>query len=237
MSKLRDRIRRMSRQESTPMGFARAAAPRTMPGLLLLAIVDSAGAAEEASSAGADALLFAQAPRGGVKGMEATPWGFRVADNAAAADLSGTQADFVVVGQDLGLEAIGDTDLGVVLEADESWPDAIVQSIQVFSPDAIYVRSGGGLTMRRLLEIRRLSGLAGPLLLEVDSPPPSGALQLLRDAGVAGLVLTSGARKSIAGLRQQVDAMPPRKRKREEGSMAVIPRVESLPMEDDEDLP
>lgn len=229
MSKLRDRIRRLGRPQSAPMGFARAAAPRPPSSLLLFALLGPSEAGdgtsiERALEGGADGIIAAAPKPGASKDVW---WGHVLSGGAAPAG-----ADFVVAGAGVPLDSLPADAQGIVIEVDEAWSDTTLRAVEVLDPDALYVRFGERASMKRLLDLRRLSLLGAPLLLEVGAPPDAATLRLLRDAGVAGLVAAGDALRSLPSLREQVNALPPRKRKRDDAD-AVIPRA-AVSGEDDE---
>jgi hypothetical protein len=117
---------------------------------------------------------------------------------------------------------------------DEGWPDATLRALDMLAPDAIYVQLGDDVSLQRLLQLRRFASLAGPLLIEVASAPPPETLTLLREAGVVGLVTSAAASGEIAALRERINELPARRRKRE-GSEAVLPRIAAAAEESDED--
>lgn len=226
MSKLNERIRRLGQTESAPMGFLRVTNTKHSAGLLLLARADTASV--EAVDAGADGLIFGLVP--------ATPpdgwWG------AYAGSSKAEGADFLVAGPGTPLETLAEDGPSLVIEVDESWLDTQLRAVELFSPDAIYLRQAdNSVTMERLLTIRRISGLAGPVILELQSAPDAKELRLMRDAGVVALVLPASDKTALGTLRQLIDALPPRKRKRDDQhSDAVVPQLRPVATDgDDED--
>ncbi len=231
MSKLRDRIRRLGRVDGAAIGFARAVAARPSAALLLLVRTDgNGGGVEEALEGGADGVIVAGGtPPRRVDGKDI--WWGMVAAGPLPEDIPGTGADFIVAGVDAPPAALLSEGVALVIDVDEDWPDASLRALAMFSPEAIYVRLGDKISMPRLLELRRLSGLAAPILLEVGPRAElEPSLPLIRDAGVAGIVLTADARGRLAALREQVNKLPPRRQKRAE---AVLPRLEAGAEDDD----
>ena len=224
MGKLSERIRRLGRTETNPMGFLRTASTPATPSLLLFLRGDtSAGTPETADGVISTSTGASKERSTGLRGYAGT--------DALTRD---SGADFVVIGPSADLSSLGD-DLSLVIEIDESWPDAILRAIDQFSPEAAYLRLNSAVTVERLLAIRRIASTAGPVLLETELALESDALRLLRDAGVAGLVLTKEA--SLKTMRERINALPPRKRKRDEHSDAVLPAASARghDEEDDED--
>ncbi|MCH7809968.1 MAG: hypothetical protein IH863_05240, partial [Chloroflexi bacterium] len=90
------------------------------------------------------------------------------------------------------------------------------------------------LTVERLLAVRRLSALARtPLLANAQPDIDAKSLELLRDSGVAGIVLDDAGK--LAALRKRIAALTPRGRRKESHPDAVIPAQAAAGDEDDED--
>ena len=222
MSKLSERIQRLGRTENTSMGFVRAATKNAAPGLLLLARASQPDNATV--SAGADGLLLSTLPAR-AEGL----WGL----HPAGASVAG--ADFIIVGPETNLATLALDGVGLVIEADESWPGATLRSLEMFQPDAIYLNLGDApLSLPRLLSLRRVSALAGPLVVEAPAAPDANTLRLLRDAGAAAIIVPAGDRAAITALRERIDALPPRRRRKEERAEATLPRLSASAEDDDE---
>jgi len=90
------------------------------------------------------------------------------------------------------------------------------------------------LTIERLLTVRRLSSLARtPLLANAKPDIDSKSLELLRDSGVAGVVLDDAGK--LAALKKRIAALPPRGRRKETHTDALIPAQATTPHDHDED--
>ncbi|MSQ61964.1 MAG: hypothetical protein EXR43_05240 [Dehalococcoidia bacterium] len=223
MSKLSERIQRLGRTENTSMGFVRSATKKAAaPGLLILARTNQPDNATVA--AGADGLIFSALPTR-AEGL----WGL----HPAGASVAG--ADFIIVGAQANLATLAMDGVGLVIEADEAWPDATLRSLDMFQPDGIYLNLGDApLSLPRLLSLRRVSSLAGPLVVEASAAPDANTLQLLRDAGTAAIIVPGADRAAITALRERINALPPRRRRKEERAEATLPRLSAIAAEDDE---
>jgi len=250
MTKLADAIRRTTRAEAPHIGFTAAPAKRH-PTMLLAAMVgDFAESAE-----GADVLIV----RGG-KGGAKPPLDAKANGSAErplcgllleGADCDVTSArksgyDFVVFGADEApASVLLEEDAGLVMQAQDDLPDTILQSLQWLPLDALLVRWEGTLTVRRQLELQRLSGFSRkPLFLFIDSDRSAAELEALREAGVIGVgvdLAQAGGKRRLADLRTTIDGLRPRpKRGREDGTLvsitpAFVRAPEAEPEEPDED--
>ena len=252
MSKLADRLRKVSRQEPAPIGFGASAIRRPTPTLLCLLRLSAAeaGKVAEAAAKGADFVIFdgidaeglkEQAQKGG-----GLPLGVRVGQGqggrAAVAAQREAGADFVVLDLESAPgEALLEKDIGLVLAMGRDTPDTTLRLLGDLPLDALLVpMPDPTLTLGQLLELRRLSVLSRtPLLMEV--PPAIGAsqLQAMRDAGVAGIILSGSALDLLPDLRAAIASLLPRGRRREERPEAVLPVQTLVPAEEgqEEDFP
>jgi len=234
MSKLSDLIRKASRLETAPMGFGAGAARKPAPTMLCLVRLSPAEAhkAGEAASKGADALIFEAIDAGKLKEQAQKagrlPMGVRLvkADRAAVAALRQAGAEFVVLEPHLALaEALLEEGIGLVLVIGHDTPDSTLRLLADLSLDALMVPPPEDpLTVARTLELRRLAVLSRTsLLTEVPLDIDSSRLQVLRDAGVAGVIIEGRAVDRLPSLRRAVDAMPPRGRRRQERAEVMLP--------------
>ena len=80
-----------------------------------------------------------------------------------------------------------------------------------------------------MLELRRLSGLSRKPLLAQAGELNTADLECLRDSGVAAVQIEGGKNlsKRLGALRKQIEAMPPRRRRRNDRQEAVplLPNV------------
>jgi hypothetical protein len=250
MSKLSTLIRRASRSEPAPMGFAAASARTKTPEILISAALSSpdAEAAAAAVKAGADFLLVVSADvtadADKVKALLAAvsvPCGLRLSkpSPAAVAEARELGIDYLCVGDlDTPAAAFLDDEIGFVLAVAEDSDDSALQILQSTSFDALHAGElVGSPTLRRQLALRRMSVLARkPLFLEVRDALDSLDLECLRDAGVAALVTEVKGRSAsrITGLRQAIGAMKPRRKARNERE-ALLPSVSHAADGDDDD--
>jgi len=220
MSKLSEAIKRTTRAEAPQIGFAPAqTTPRAT--MLLAALIAPNGQLPE----GADIVLVqgaAAAPA--ANGAKQQPlrgaWLDGAADAARAHDGG---FDFIVFNADEAPAAVLlEEDAGLVMSPPADLSDSLLQALQWLPLDALLVRWEGAVTVRRLLELQRLSGFSRkPLLLVVNDEPQATDLEALREAGVIGIVVDfagTGAAKRFARLRETIDGLRPRpKRSRNDG--------------------
>ena len=255
MSKLANKIRKITRMEPAPLGFGAAAARARPPALLLMVHGPTSGVRPPANltDSGLDALLLslnpeketAEASRW-VKAAGDIPCGLRVP--AAAGDtvaaLKQTGIDFLAFeAESASADVLLDSEMGYVLSLTGDPSDTLLRAMADFPLDALWLGHWHGpLTVRAQLELRRIYLLARtPLLVPVHADIGAGDLESLRDVGVVGVAVDgheSGAWDSLPALRKAIDGLPPpRTRRREERPEAVLPARQPVPAsaEDEEE--
>lgn len=246
MSRLADKIKRVGRVESAPLGFGLAAKREAAPTLMCLLRLekDQVG---KANAADADAVIISGLEPSkladAVKAMGDAPVGVRLSgagrDDVASA--RGAGADFVLLDSRSAAEALLEEQVGLALSAPADASDTALRLLAALPLDAIEVPSvKEPFTLETALELRRLSLLTQtPLLVEVPPDTDASRLQALRDAGAAGVILEARHADNLSALRETILALPPRGRRREERLEAILPAmpapVGAPPEEDDEE--
>ena len=251
MSKLRDRIRDISRHRPQAFGFAamRATEPASSRQVLVVARVDGAQQAAAAVAAGADAVLHtgALSHLAEVVGAAGSAVVGASVDAATAADVTAIReagAHFLVCTDDqTEAAALLDQQVGYVLLAPTSATpalsdtdhDARLRSFRALDLDGVLV---GGLpqtmTVRQQLQARRLGELARkPLFVALSAAVSAATLELWRDAGVVAVVTDAAV---TAELATAADAVPAPRRATGDRAEAIVPAAPSgSALDDDED--
>jgi hypothetical protein len=241
MSKLADKIRKITRVEPAPLGFGMAAARPRPPSLLLMAHgpASSMRPPADLAKSGLDALLLSLNPENEAaeaarwaKAADELPCGVRVPSAASetVAALKQAGIDFLAFDADsASADALLDTDMGYVISLSGESSDSLLRAMADFSLDALWLADWHGpLTVRSQLELRRIYLLARtPLLVPLRADIGAGDLECLRDVGVVGVAVDGhehNAWDRLPALRQAIDGLPPpRVRRREERPEAVLP--------------
>ncbi|MCY3881301.1 MAG: hypothetical protein OXG61_04200 [Chloroflexi bacterium] len=229
MSKLSEALQRKRRGESARvMGFGAPATGKDRA--LLLGVTGvSASDAAEALEAGADfAAVAADDTEGavaaldGIDGLLGAQIGSLEADGIEALEEAG--ADFVIAAPDEAAAGIVDSEVGLVLAANEAWEDAPLRALAPLSLDAVLVREPvEGFTVARRISLARVAALCGaPLIVAVGPDVSTADLAALRESGAGGVV---GPADELAGIIEQLEAVPLRspKRRGEGGGFAIVP--------------
>jgi len=253
MSKLADKIRKITRVEPAPLGFGVSAA-RPRPPSLLLMVHGAASAMRppaDLARCGLDALLVALDPD--KQGGEAARWAKACGDIACGLQVPTVATETVAALKQAGIDflafeaerasadALLDTEMGYVLALTGEPSDALLRAMADYSLDALWLADWNGpFTVRVQLELRRIYLLARvPLLVPVHPEVGAGDLECLRDAGVVGVAVDgreSGAWDRLPALRQAIDGLPPRARRREERLEATLPLRElATPLGEEEE--
>jgi hypothetical protein len=244
MTKLSEAIKRTARVEAPQIGFSPTPSkPRGT--MLLVALVNRE---PHKDAAAADVVLVQGAIEAAMSNGSQEPAlrGAWLEDAADATDARQKGFDFVVFNaNETPASLLLEEDAGLVMQVQEELSDSLLQALQWLPLDALLVRWDGTLTVRRQLELQRLSGFSRkPLFLFVDGELQAGELEALREAGVIGIVVdlqSSGGAERLKTLRERIDGLRPRpKRSRGEGAVvsatpALLPVAAEPEHTDDDD--
>ncbi|MER3419601.1 MAG: hypothetical protein C4290_03330, partial [Chloroflexota bacterium] len=138
--------------------------------------------------------------------------------------------------------ALLEEEMGYIMRVDLAASDTFLRSVETLPLDGLLVPSlEGALTVRRALELRRISTFTRRMLVLGVAPEIEPVdLEALRDTGVIGVVVDGV--EGIAALRAKVDALPPRQRPRDGRGVRIALRatgsaypVEEFPTEPEEE--
>ena len=233
MSKLSEALQRKRRGESARvMGFGARATAKDRA-LLLGVTGASAEEAAEAIEAGVDFVaVAAEDADGAVEALDGLDGLLGTQLESLAPEgieaVEGAEADFVIANPEAAAAGLVDSELGLVLEVDESWEDAPLRALAPLSLDAVLVRAlVDDFTVARRISLARVAALCGaPLIVTVALDISSASLAALRETGAGGVVPTEGTgADELAGLIEQLESVPLRspKRRSEGSGFAIVP--------------
>jgi hypothetical protein len=259
MSKLGDKIRRARRLEPTPIGFGAMAARPAGPPMLLMVHGPASGMRppDDLAGRGVDAVFLSlsnpQADMGQLakwaKQASDVPCGAQVmaASGKTVAALKEAGADFLVLdAETTGAEALLETAMGYVLALSGEPIDSFLRTLDTFPLDGLWIHDWRGpLTVHRQIELRRVHLLSRiPLFVPVRPDIGPAELECLRDAGVVAVAVNgmeAGAWQQLGDLRQAIDGLPTKPRRREERPEVVLPigreAAPQLEEEEEEEFP
>jgi hypothetical protein len=259
MSQLIEKFKQASSGGSQPMGF-RAARPATAaPRLLLIAGLTGAPPDKPGDYLeGADAVLLRpeetadeKALRKTAESLDKLPWGLYLEDDSEGpsgkAGKSGP--DFVVFAAAGRVGAAPrDEQIGKVLEVESAMDDGLLRAVNDLPVDAVLIADGpesSPLLWHQLMIFQHLANLfPKPLIVPTPADISPDEIKALWEAGVDGILVAADLEKpgGLKGLRQAIDALPPRTGRKGGQARVVLPRsgVEGLPAappdeEDDDD--
>lgn len=250
MSKLIQRIERLGKDTSTPMGFGAAARRRPTPTMVLLAATAEPQAIGNLDGATLDGVIFrgegveARTAAQAMELLPEVPWGAQ--RNALASDevsaLVEAGADFVsLTGLTSALDAVRDEQVGKLLVVPVDLREEHARSLEVMPVDAVVyaeaVRSP--LTLEALMHLATARCEIGrPFLLPVHGALTAWELECLREIGVEGVVadLETTDAEGLKALSQAILSLP-RRRARGDTATPSLPRISSrLQPEPDDDF-
>jgi hypothetical protein len=245
MSKLAERIKRATRAESAPLGFGVAAERRAAPTMLCLLRLDGdrAGKLGAGAAAGADAAIISGLAVGKLgavlKKLGDVPVGLALGstERATVAAARDAGVDFLLLEEQSPAEAVLEDKVGFVLSVDTDMSDAELRALGGLPLDALEAPVvGEPFTLRRLIELRRLSMLSQtPLLVDVAAEVGPTRLESLREAGAAGVIVEGTSADKLAALREAVLSLPPRGWRRDERTEALVPSLTGAPSDEVEE--
>ena len=243
MSRFIKKLNQEPQAEMPPMGFGRA--PKTpKPRLLLVAKVNQDNVTRAAVLVeGADALLLAvEEAASGIKAFEKIsravadiPSGILLEKNGGMKTSAAAGVDFIAFPPETPLGIIEDEEVGKILVIETSMEKELLKVIGAMPLDAVLV-SGEEMkrtpfTWHHSMLLRGIAALCGkPLLLSIAAETGRDELQMLWEAGIAGVVVEAKTEK-IKELRRIIDSLKPPSRKKGK-ARAIVPlmREETPPV-------
>jgi len=249
MSIFIDKLERLSRGESQPIGFRRAGAASHGLKIQLVASLTQESVAQLTDYiAGADAgLVGISKTSSGAKSLQkmsqavsGIPWGVWLKGNQYPEPKSIIQAggDFVVFpASDTPLAAVQSDEAGRIIEVEASISEGLLRAVNELPVDAVLVTGlegqGESLTWQHLLNLQRFADLLNkPLLVPVPAGVNAAELQALWESGVAGVVIevTPGqGQDRFKELRQMIDGLSAPSRRRQGKTEPLLPRTRQEP--------
>jgi len=254
MSKLLEKLERISEGRAQPLGFGAAVArEKSLPMLIVASVpVGNAKLAAIAAKAGADALLITieheeRIEEALVKLSSAKtdiPWGVSLSavTKEEVEQLIEINCDFVIFAPDKTPAAVLQAEkIGKVLQIDPSLSDSLAKAVNRLSIDAVLLgpvsEDESPLTVRQLMVYERLAAGAGKCLLAAMSPGlPVDDIESLWGLGVRGVVVDLAVKnpeQRLSKLKEAIQKLPTTRKKPGEKISASVP----LPREWSEPTP
>jgi hypothetical protein len=224
LSRLLEKLKRISKGEPQGMGFAGMASKARGPGMVLLASLPSTEdhVVERAVAAGVDAMVLTASLAGDtsvLKGLvhryEGQSWGLWLGGGELPPPDLGL--DFLLFSDQEGIPALEQGERARLMVIDPAWGDSYLRAVERLPIDGVVFSVAPPRTTRlaveHLLSLQRLALLVRkPLLAMMPCPLQPNEVQALREAGLAGLLVPQdlpGWAEALQDLRQTIDGLPP----------------------------
>ncbi len=241
MSKLIQRIERLGKDTSAPLGFGAATRRQTAPTMVLIGSTNNPKAIHKLEGVFIDGVLFSTEKNSTADLAKASsvlkdvPWGYQVENPTSdqVKELVEAGCDFITVtGLEAPLEALHNDDLGKILVVSSDIKEAQAHSLEVLPIDAVVYAdtASSPLNLKSLLILAAVRGEIGSaFLLPVTGNLSAWELECLRDIGIEGLIvdLASADADELKNLSQAIIDLP-RRRLRNEMPSPSLPRVSAL---------
>ncbi len=236
MSRFVEKLKQASQAEQPPMGFGRA--PRAIkPKMMLVAEVEVAEAGRVAAEA--EAVLLKDNPKS-IKELADIPCGILIGKGGELKKAAAGGADFIVFPSETPLGIIEDEDIGRVLLIETSLEKELVGTIGDMPLDAVMAfgqeMKQTPYSWQHFMRIKSIAAACRkPLLVLVAADVGQDELQLLWQAGIAGVVIETASAEEIKKLRSIIDGLKPPSKKKDRARAIVPPlKTEALPFIDEE---
>ena len=258
MSKLLDRLDRISKGTVTQMGFGVAVRAEKTPPMVLVGRIGKAKAASTASAlseAGFDGAVLDGVPADDsgkvTDSLKGVPWGLKLeevtTEQVAASREKG--CDFLAFSSDKAfLEALSDNDNdkvddeeGRILCINADMDERLLQVIDDLPVGAVLLSLDSvkpPLTMDNLLTIGSVRGCFNKyLLVELSGDLSPAELEGLRDIGVDGIVVDAGSmsKTALKQCKERLQGLSRRQRKSQGRAGALLPMSGSHAEDHDDD--
>lgn len=243
MSKLSQKISKVARFDSAPLGFGAMTSRKSEPTMLLVARLAASESKRlgDLAKAGVDVALIdspsaQKLPAAGEIIVGAV---LSNGDGVLAASLREAGYDFLCIDPNsVQADVLLEEQLGFMFPADPAAEDSELRLMETLSLDAVLLSAvTSSLTVRQQLSLRRVALMTHkPMLVAVSDVLEGNHLRGLRDSGTVGIVVDGKADKTVAAMRKAIDELPARRRRREDRQSAIVPAMGLHPSsESDED--
>jgi hypothetical protein len=247
MSRLIDRLRKLSDAAPQPMGF-RTSRPAAAAITIVIIAREKINNTDSPAAGidGADAILLdtekadltAKTIQKIAKPLKDIPWGVyaeQYEDKQAALIEAG--CDFVVLSPASRIPAIPqDEKVGKILQVESSMDDGLLRAVNDLPVDAVLVadtfENSSSLIWHQLLIFRHLANfIAKPLIVTVPAAINEAELKALWNAGVDGVMVAVDVTKgeNLKELREIAGKLPPRAALKRGKGGVLLPRISGEP--------
>lgn len=242
MSKLIEKLRKLSQAAPAPMGFHTSKPTEVGSKMLVIGrLTPSSTASPTKSNAGADAILIhadeaaatAKDVQKTAKSLGDIPWGVYLEESGAETPaLIDAGCDFVIFSPTSPVNDLPqDEKIGKILQVESSMDDGLLRAVNDLPADALLItdtmETTETLTMHRLMIYRHLSNLIGkPLIVPVPANITQAELKALQDAEIDGVTAEIDG-DNLKELQKNISKLPPRATKKQGKGGVILPRISS----------
>ncbi len=238
MSKLIEKIKKLSQASPMSMGFRISKSVEASPNLIIISRlkVDSPATATKINTS-ADAILFnndkaemtVKDIQKTAKAVRDVPWGLYLEEwgNDIAA-LMEAGCDFIVFSPASKIADLPqDEKVGKVLQVESSMDDGLLRTVNELPADAVLVtdtlENEDTLTIHRLMIYRHLTNfISKPIIVPVPANITETELKALQDAEIDG-VMAEG--EDLKELKKNIGKLPARSAKKRDKARVTLPRI------------
>ncbi len=240
MSRLIDKLRKLSQTASQPMGFHTSQPAEAGSKILIIGrLTANSAAAPLKSNPGADAVLLhtdesettAKDVQKTAKSLGDIPWGVYLEESGGdAKELIEAGCDFVVFSPTSRIPDLPqDEKTGKILQVESSMDDGLLRAVNDLPADAVLVtdtlEANETLTMHRLMIYRHLANfITKPLIAPVPANITEAELKALQDAEIDGVMAEIDG-ENLKELRKTISKLPPRSTKKRDKKDVLLPRI------------
>ena len=237
MSKLIERLEKVDAASTPPLGFG-ASRTQSKPATMLLVALADAASTDSLSKIGAEFCVLST-PSAGESDVKTAGdtlgeamWGLWSGD-LSKEKLDGIKeqgGDFFVFSEtDTPVEVLSSEELGRLIAIPADFPEELGRALEELPLDAVVMtglEDAAPLSVKNVMQVRCIRDLTSkPMLILRSRPLTKGEFTVLQDTGIQGIVLDSRSMdaESALGVKEAIDALPPRKTKRDQPA-PVLPR-------------
>jgi len=248
VSELIKKLERISREKAQPLGFGGIARNKSSAMMLIAQLPQAQAGIGNSISEEVDALLFDVKDSDGrvellsKEAIGLVPWGIRLAtaDLGELGELADAGCDYLVFKPEVPARIVVEERMGKVLEVDTSLGDSLARAIGQIPLEAILLRNDdeSPLSVQQLLDYQRLIAFAGTLAIAL-LPSDISDLEALWGVGVRGVVVdVSGEdrHEKLSMVKEAIRRLPASRRKPRERISPILPAVQALDEEFEEDI-
>ncbi|MHB8104721.1 MAG: hypothetical protein ACYDG5_04190 [Dehalococcoidales bacterium] len=239
MSKLIDKLNKLSQAAPAPMGFHTSKPVKAGSKILIIGRLALNIAPPTKSNTGVDAILIhADEAAPAVKDIQKTakslgdiPWGIYLEGSSGdLAALIEAGCDFVVFSPASRIPDLPqDEKIGKVLQVESSMDDGLLRAVNDLPVDAVLIvdslESGETLMMHQLMIYRHLAAfISKPLIVPVPANITEAELKALQDAEIDGVMAEMDG-ENLKELRKTITKLPPRTVKKGDKGGIILPHV------------